>query len=214
MLLPTSALSFRASAFLTITRKFIRTLLWSAHASMPEAHPVSSAQNSILTRSNTMNTKKIVCSTLGLLIAFTTLFTPAHAKDAPVAKQQSGRCDNLSPVLLKYISEVVTELDQLTAERKDVLSSIANDVITQLEAGKPAKLTFICTHHSRRSHMSQTWAQTAAYYHGLDRVETFSGGTQATACNCRTVTAMQRVGFEFRAITAGENPTYLVRYAA
>src|SRR4051812_44272108 len=121
-----------------------------------------------------MNIRKIVCSILGLLIAFATLATRAHADDVPIANEQS-RCDKLSPVLQKYISDVVIELDQLTPEHKDVLSSIAPDVIPHLEAGKPAKLTFICPHNSRRSHMSQIWAQTAAYYYGLDRIETFSG---------------------------------------
>ena len=61
--------------------------------------------------------------------------------------------------------------------------------------------------------MSQIWAQTAAYYYGLNNVHTFSGGTQATACNCRTVAAMRRVGFAIEDATTGDNPVYLVRYA-
>jgi arsenate reductase len=61
--------------------------------------------------------------------------------------------------------------------------------------------------------MSQIWAQTAAYYFGLDKIHAFSGGTQATACNCRTVAAMRRVGFAIEDATTGDNPLYLVRYA-
>ena len=61
--------------------------------------------------------------------------------------------------------------------------------------------------------MSQIWAQTAAYYYGIDRIHAFSGGTEATACNCRTVAAMSKVGFSFVSTTGGENPVYLVRYA-
>ena len=61
--------------------------------------------------------------------------------------------------------------------------------------------------------MSQVWAQTAAYYYGLDSVHAFSGGTHATACNCRTVAAMRRVGFGIEDATTGDNPLYLVRYA-
>ena len=34
------------------------------------------------------------------------------------------------------------------------------------------------THHFRRSHMAQLWAQTAACYFKLDQVNTFSGGTE------------------------------------
>lgn len=101
----------------------------------------------------------------------------------------------------------------VSAERRAVLNEIASNVVAQLDAGKEANLTFICTHNSRRSHMSQIWAQTAAYYYGLEDIHTFSGGTEATACNCRTVAAMRRVGFDIEDVTTGDNPVYLVRYA-
>jgi hypothetical protein len=61
--------------------------------------------------------------------------------------------------------------------------------------------------------MSQIWSQTAAYYYGLDNIHAFSGGTEATACNCRTVAAMRRAGFDIQDATTGDNPVYLVRYA-
>jgi arsenate reductase len=120
---------------------------------------------------------------------------------------------NLLPALRPYAEEVAHELGTVSAERKTTLDAIASDVVAQLEAGKAAKLTFICTSNSRRSHMSQIWAQTAAYYYGLDQVFAYSGGTQATACNCRTVAAMRRVGFAIEDATTGDNPVYLVRYA-
>lgn len=119
----------------------------------------------------------------------------------------------LLPALRPYVSEVAAELDTLPAERKEVLGNIAAAITTRLQAGKPASLTFICTHNSRRSHMSQIWAQTAAYYYGLKEVHAYSGGTEVTACNCRTVTAMRRVGFEITDLTTGDNPIYSVRYA-
>ena len=95
-----------------------------------------------------------------------------------------------------------------------MLDTIANDVAARLKAGRPADMTFICTHNSRRSHMSQIWAATAAYYYGIPNVHTFSGGTQATACNCRTVAAMRRVGFDIEDATTVDYPIYLVRYAS
>jgi arsenate reductase (thioredoxin) len=120
---------------------------------------------------------------------------------------------NLLPALRPYVKEVAAEVGTVSPERKEVLNTIAADITARLEAGKPADLTFICTHNSRRSHMSQIWAATAAYFYGLQNVHTFSGGTQATACNCRTVAAMRRVGFDFEDATTGDNPIYLVRYA-
>jgi arsenate reductase len=120
---------------------------------------------------------------------------------------------NLLPSLQPYANEVAHEVEQVSPERKQVLSTIAGTIVSQLNAGKPASLTFICTHNSRRSHMSQIWAQTAAYYYGLNGVDAYSGGTEATACNCRTITAMRHAGFDIQDATTGENPTYLVRYA-
>jgi arsenate reductase len=119
----------------------------------------------------------------------------------------------LLPALEPYVVAVAGELEKVGPERRAVLEAIATDLAAQLERGKPAKLTYICTHNSRRSHMSQIWAQTAACYYGLDRVHAYSGGTQVTACNCRTVTAMRRAGFTIEDATTGDNPLYLVYYA-
>ena len=127
--------------------------------------------------------------------------------------RQSQPNANLLPPLRPYVKEVANELGKVSAERRVVLDEIANNIAAQLESGKEAQLTFICTHNSRRSHMSQVWAQTAAYYFGLEKVHAFSGGTEPTACNCRTVAAMRRVGFDIEDATTGENPLYLVRYA-
>ena len=119
----------------------------------------------------------------------------------------------LLPPLRSYTDEVAGELDAISDERKIVLGEIAATIAARLEDGVDANVTFICTHNSRRSHMSQIWAQTAACYYGLDRVHAYSGGTEVTACNCRTITAMRRAGFTIEDATAGDNPLYLVRYA-
>jgi arsenate reductase (thioredoxin) len=134
---------------------------------------------------------------------------------AGCSSARQGRTNaGLLPPLRPYVNGVAGELDSVSAERKVVLNEIVTSITARIEAGQPAQLTFICTHNSRRSHMSQIWAQTAAYYYGLDKVRAFSGGTEATACNCRTVTAMRRAGFEITDATTGDNPIYLVRYAS
>ena len=126
---------------------------------------------------------------------------------------ESRSAAKLVPPLQSYVAEVANELNMVAPERREVLNEISSDIVKRLKAGEPAYLTFICTHNSRRSHMSQIWAQTAAYYYGLDKVQAFSGGTEATACNCRTITAMRTAGFQIEDATAGENPLYLVHYA-
>jgi arsenate reductase len=82
---------------------------------------------------------------------------------------------------------------------------------TKQASNEPANLTFICTHNSRRSHMSQLWAATAAAWYGVKDVGTFSGGTEATAFNPRAVAALQRAGFVIEN-PGGDNPHYRVAY--
>lgn len=144
-----------------------------------------------------------------IFAALAAVLMMAGCATAPDSPKQAG----LLPNLKTYANEVAGELHLVGAERREVLGKIANDVNKQLAAGKPAQLTFICTHNSRRSHMSQIWAQTAAYYYGLPKVRAYSGGTETTACNSRTITAMRRAGFKIEDATSGENPLYLVSYA-
>lgn len=119
------------------------------------------------------------------------------------------------PRLRAYIAEVTAELALVPPERQEALREIAAVMGRELEAGRDARLTFICTHNSRRSHLSQIWLQTAAAWYGLDRVRAYSGGTEVTACNCRTVTALRRAGFALSDATGpGDNPVYRVSYAS
>lgn len=120
---------------------------------------------------------------------------------------------NLIEPLRPYVRGVTAELDQIPAERATLLSEIAEKGFSIMDSGEDVNLTFICTHNSRRSHMSQIWAQTAAYYYGLENVKAYSGGTEETACNCRTVAAMRRVGFSMVQTSYTFNPIYLVQYS-
>ncbi|MCO6045337.1 protein-tyrosine-phosphatase [Aeoliella sp. ICT_H6.2] len=106
-----------------------------------------------------------------------------------------------------------SESKTLSPERRALLDEAADYVVHQLEQGKPANLIFICTHNSRRSQFGQVWAKVAADYHGLDNVRTYSGGTETTACNLRTVQAFRRAGLQVVATTGDDNPLYLAQYA-
>ncbi len=112
------------------------------------------------------------------------------------------------PVLQKYIGGIIQEVNLISTRRREELKVLADYVQGSV---KPAQLNFICTHNSRRSHISQIWAATAADFFDVD-VEAFSGGTEATAFNPRAVDAMTRAGFIIED-TGGPNPVYLVRFS-
>jgi protein-tyrosine-phosphatase len=117
----------------------------------------------------------------------------------------------LYPALRAYIERAVSEIEWVRDERRKSLDRLADFVNKRAEDRGGADLMFICTHNSRRSHLSQIWAQVAARYYGVRGVTTYSGGTEATAFNRRAVAALERAGFEICEKTKGDNPTYLLK---
>jgi arsenate reductase (thioredoxin) len=115
--------------------------------------------------------------------------------------------------LTPYVQELEQEFDQIPAERKQLLARLADYTRSKRAAGQAAQFNFICTHNSRRSHLSQIWAQAAAAYYDIDGVYCYSGGTEATAFNPRAIKAMQEAGFRITPLGPGDNPRYAVHYA-
>lgn len=119
----------------------------------------------------------------------------------------------LLPEIGIYLKSVEQDFSSIPPERKESLSAIAAFVKEKNKAGQVAPLVFICTHNSRRSHMSQFWAQASARYYSISNVECFSGGTEATAFNPRAVKALRKAGFLIEQTDSSENPVYFVRWA-
>jgi len=117
------------------------------------------------------------------------------------------------PNLQARIQQLEKEFDLISADRKKLLQELSTYIKEKSASGKAAQLNFICTHNSRRSHISQIWAQAAAYYYNVSKVHTFSGGTGATSFNLRAVKAMRDAGFELEAETTDENAVYQVSFA-
>jgi len=142
------------------------------------------------------------------LAAFAFAWLPARADTGAQAAPKV----ELLPQLAAYTKALARESASIPEDRKLKLQKIALFVRSKRAAGEVAKLTFICTHNSRRSHMSQLWATVAAASYGVDGVEAYSGGVEATAFNPRAVAALERAGFRIEN-PGGDNPHYRVRYA-
>ena len=97
--------------------------------------------------------------------------------------------------LKKYCDALPAGFNQIPDERKQTLQEIGDWIISRRNEHKNATITVICTQNSRRSHMGQIWIRTAAYYYGVDSVNSFSGGTNASAFNPRAIAALERAGF-------------------
>ncbi|MBQ4915149.1 protein-tyrosine-phosphatase [Maribacter sp. MMG018] len=118
--------------------------------------------------------------------------------------------------LFTGIQDFITDLnaDTITDERKAVLDPLANFIQDKVSNDQAVRINFICTHNSRRSHLSQVWAQTMAYYFNLKNVSCYSGGTEATALFPMVAETLKNTGFEIKTISKGENPVYSIKYAA
>lgn len=121
---------------------------------------------------------------------------------------------SLIPSLRPLAQEMIAGASNIPTDRKAALNELAAIIARRLVERKSADLTFICTHNSRRSHLAQVLAQSAAACHGLEKIRCHSGGTEATACNPRTIAAFQRAGFEVNDTTGGDNPAYEIRFAS
>ncbi len=120
----------------------------------------------------------------------------------------------LLPMLNTYLEQRASEFDQIPPERREKLDAVAREIQTRIAARRPVNLIFICTHNSRRSHFGQVWGAAAAAYFGLPRISTYSGGTEETACNPRTINAFRRAGFSIDVPKPASNPVYTVHYSS
>ena len=112
-----------------------------------------------------------------------------------------------------FCDQLLLSFDEISDERKVILNRLSEAIQQSINQRGKVKLIYVCTHNSRRSHFGQIWSKVAATYFNIDVVETFSGGTEATAFNPNAIEVMRNQGFE---ITTNEmnsdNPVYLVDF--
>ena len=103
--------------------------------------------------------------------------------------------------------------ESITEERKIILQPLVDYIQSKVNNEQEIRLNLICTHNSRRSHLSQVWAQTAAAYYDIKNVFCYSGGTEATAMFPMVSKTLTKQGFEIKTIAEGNNPIYTIKYA-
>jgi len=112
---------------------------------------------------------------------------------------------------LKASIEAIAEIS-LSEERKEILEPLLDYIQLKVDTNTEIRLNFICTHNSRRSHLSQIWAQTMAFHFGIQNVFCYSGGTEATAMFPKVVETLTTQGFQIQKLSETDNPVYSVKY--
>ena len=105
------------------------------------------------------------------------------------------------------------EISKISEDRKKILQPLVDYIQKKVDNKDVIILNFICTHNSRRSHLSQIWAQTMAFFFKIKNVHCYSGGTEATALFPMVNKTLTKNGFQFKSLSDGINPVYSIKYA-
>eukprot|EP00041_Stephanoeca_diplocostata_P021121 m.485946 g.485946 ORF g.485946 m.485946 type:complete len:212 (-) comp21740_c0_seq2:2184-2819(-) len=115
------------------------------------------------------------------------------------------------PRIERTISQLSTTA--VCSSRRAVLAPLIDFISAKKSAGEAINLNFICTHNSRRSHLSQAWAQGIGAYYNIPHLLCYSGGTESTAVFPQALAALTTAGFESAVISEGRNPVYGLRFS-
>ena len=118
------------------------------------------------------------------------------------------------PTMFSEIEQVIKGLNPQTisVERKAILQPLTEFIQSKVSSNQEIRINFICTHNSRRSHLSQVWAQTLAYYFNVKNVFCYSAGTESTALFPMVAETLRNSGFQIKTISKSENPVYSIKY--
>ncbi len=117
----------------------------------------------------------------------------------------------LFPELEKLIKKLKPQT--ISNERREILQPLTDFINSKVSKNQEIRINFICTHNSRRSHLSQVWAQTMANHFNIKNVFCYSGGTEATALFPMVAETLQNSGFQINLISNNQNPVYYIKYA-
>ena len=112
------------------------------------------------------------------------------------------------------LQETIKKIEKISIseERKEVLQPLIDYIALKTNESSSIRLNFICTHNSRRSHLTQIWAQTMAFYNNIDNIESYSGGTEATAMFPKVAETLINQGFQIQKLSSESNPVYAVKF--
>jgi arsenate reductase (thioredoxin) len=118
-------------------------------------------------------------------------------------------------IIFSEIEHTIKNLkpETISDERKAILNPLVDFIQLKVSNRQDIRLNFICTHNSRRSHLSQVWSQVMAEYFNIKNVFCYSGGTEATALFPKVAETLKNQGFQIQTLSENNNPVYAIKYA-
>ncbi|MBT8393261.1 MAG: protein-tyrosine-phosphatase [Flavobacteriaceae bacterium] len=117
--------------------------------------------------------------------------------------------------MLHQLISTINNLDMSTIsdKRKEVLEPLIEYIQQKVNDKVDINLNLICTHNSRRSHLSQVWSQTMASFYNIKNVRSYSGGTEATAMFPMVAKTLIKNGFQVKTLSEDNNPVYSIKFS-
>jgi arsenate reductase len=118
--------------------------------------------------------------------------------------------------MYQKLNEIINnkiDVHSISEERKSVLQPLIDFIQQKVSNREEVNINFICTHNSRRSHLSQVWAQVAATHYNIPNVHCYSGGTEETALFPKVAETLTNQGFNIFKIADNNNSVYAIKYS-
>ncbi|WP_291117482.1 protein-tyrosine-phosphatase [Empedobacter sp. UBA7248] len=113
---------------------------------------------------------------------------------------------------LKEFLLKLQNFDDISTERKAVLQPLVDYIQQKINDNQAINLNFICTHNSRRSHLSQVWAKVASSFYEIKNLQCYSGGTEETVLFPKVVETLTNQGLHIFKIAERDNPIYAIKF--
>lgn len=115
----------------------------------------------------------------------------------------------------KKILDTVHNLNisSVSEDRKILLDPLISYIQNKKDLNEAIQLNFVCTHNSRRSHLTQIWSQTCARIFNVSKVFCYSGGTEATKLYRTVKDTLEDQGFIFKTTKEESNKKYEVFFS-
>ena len=132
----------------------------------------------------------------------------------------SSEREFLFPQVRTQCDLLSTQSDLISPAHLDGSERLFQAIVSQHIPGVELGVIVICTGNSRRSMLAATMGNIAAAYHGIPELRFYSGGTNPSAFNPRTIRTLKEVGVVIEPTKenatmgdAGEvNPVYMVSW--
>ena len=133
----------------------------------------------------------------------------------PLSSASFESRERLSPRLREHASRIAEGVERIAPPHRESGETFARWIAEHYRPGSPLHAVVVCTGNSRRSILGSSMGNLAASFYGMPELRFYSGGTEPSAFNPRTVRALQAAGFAVE--PTGEenspgNPIYRVSW--